>query len=761
MTLTTEPLNDSRLPRWKTRIVTKFLLLALPFFIVISFTWLTFAPRWYRNLALKHLEDKAESMGEIAAYSLAPAIVFEDIKNIKEIITNISQSREIEYILVFDAKGRELYQYFKSPSVRPTKQQMKLTGLSSDGQIWNLYTEIRHREETVGYLALGFSLRHMEAQVSLINRLILITSGIIFLLGILTLYALSLLITRPLRKMARTVEDISRGNLDQRIEIKTHDEVGQLARMFNSTLDELQKVMRHLQEAKDNLEKRVEERTAELKQQVEEKEALAQKLKESEELFRDIVETMGEAVVIVDDQENFLFANPAAKRIFNVTEEKLEGRNLREFTAPDQFELLRRQTLRRRQGFRDIYDLELTPPGGNKKIVIVNAAPRFDRQGNFIGALAVMTEITERKKETEDLAKAKKELETVLSNLEQRNKETIELVEMGESIALAKSEKEAIEIITSYAQKLFPEDVGLFYLRMGKANYLELVSSWNNKRPAEEIINLDDCWALRKSAPYFVHNQGEGFICPHLQSYARPEEITACLPLSSAGETIGLIVVLCCQAKEPTGKSPQELLPEMESRKQLLLNFAQRVALSVFNIRLKESLRQQSIRDPLTELYNRRYLDETLDREFARAKRANQPISIIMLDIDHFKKINDLYGHEAGDYALQVISRELQKAVRAEDIVCRFGGEEFTVVLPGLSLEKAVERAELILDSIRHLQLSYSGLILEKITLSAGIATYPEHGHTPSAVLQAADIALLRAKNKGRNQLVIAEKSSD
>ncbi|MGC9056864.1 MAG: HAMP domain-containing protein, partial [Candidatus Saccharicenans sp.] len=297
MTLTTEPLNDSRLPRWKTRIVTKFLLLALPFFIVISFTWLTFAPRWYRNLALKHLEDKAESMGEIAAYSLAPAIVFEDIKNIKEIITNISQSREIEYILVFDAKGRELYQYFKSPSVRPTKQQMKLTGLSSDGQIWNLYTEIRHREETVGYLALGFSLRHMEAQVSRINRLILITSGIIFLLGILTLYALSLLITRPLRKMARTVEDISRGNLDQRIEIKTHDEVGQLARMFNSTLDELQKVMRHLQEAKDNLEKRVEERTAELKQQVEEKEALAQKLKESEELFRDIVETMGEAVV--------------------------------------------------------------------------------------------------------------------------------------------------------------------------------------------------------------------------------------------------------------------------------------------------------------------------------------------------------------------------------------------------------------------------------------------------------------------------------
>ena len=193
-------------------------------------------------------------------------------------------------------------------------------------------------------------------------------------------------------------------------------------------------------------------------------------------------------------------------------------------------------------------------------------------------------------------------------------------------------------------------------------------------------------------------------------------------------------------------------------KKDLLLSFSQRVAMSLANIQLRQSLKEQSIRDPLTGLYNRRYLEETLERELARARRAGQPVSVIMVDLDRFKRINDSYGHEAGDYLLQMMARTLQRSVRAEDIVCRYGGEEFTIILPGLSLEKAVSRAQLTLDSVRHLELNYGGLIIKNISISAGVASCPEHGLNWPEVIQAADLALLRAKQEGRDQVVMAGK---
>ncbi|MBC7364120.1 MAG: GGDEF domain-containing protein, partial [Candidatus Aminicenantes bacterium] len=164
--------------------------------------------------------------------------------------------------------------------------------------------------------------------------------------------------------------------------------------------------------------------------------------------------------------------------------------------------------------------------------------------------------------------------------------------------------------------------------------------------------------------------------------------------------------------------------------------------------------------DPLTGLYNRRYLEETLERELLRAKRAENPVSVIMLDIDHFKKFNDTYGHEAGDFILQAVARTIQKSVRAEDIVCRFGGEEFIVILPGLELEKAVCRAELILDAVRRLEIKYSDSVLKNLTISAGVAAFPEHGENWPELLQAADSALLQAKSQGRNRVVMAKKDN-
>ncbi|HOP59855.1 MAG TPA: diguanylate cyclase [Candidatus Saccharicenans sp.] len=767
----------------RSPIVLKFMLVSLPLLILACLALAILGPRLYRLSFLRNLQDKASSIGQIATYSLAPAIIFDDRDNMSEVLNSLSQIPEIDYILVFDASGQELVRYQRplnqpttpssesaskiqpAPSTQvpltstsstlPPLVELTRTALTGDGLYYNLYTGIEHEGEPVGSLSAGFSLKLIKAEMARINRVFLTTSLLIFAFGFLTIYFLSVLVTRPLRKMARTVNEIAAGNLNLRLEVNSSDEVGQLASIFNYGLDELQKTMSNLEEAKETLEKKVEERTAELQRQVEETEAIARKLRESEELFRSMVESLGEAVVIVDPDERFVFANPAARRIFNDTENKLEGRSLSEFTSQEDFERLRQQTRRRQLGFHDTYDLQLTLPDGTKKVVIVNAAPRVDADGRFSGVLAVLTEITERKKQEKALAEAKDKLEKAIAELEQRNKDIVQLVEMGEAISLARSEKEAIDIIINYAEKLFSEDSGLFYLRPEKENFIELTSAWNLSQKIGPILNLEDCWALRKSSPHFVDPDTGAFLCPHFRDIVKLPARTACLPLISGGETIGLLAVICCSREEASD------LLEFEARKSLLTVFSQRVASSLANIRLRESLRQQSIRDPLTGIFNRRYLEETLQREFARARRLNQPLSIIMFDIDHFKAVNDSYGHEAGDVVLQSIARELQSVVRTEDIVCRFGGEEFVVVMPGMDFKKAAARASLILQAVRNLELLVGETKLIKITMSAGVASFPSHGKTPAEVLQAADQALFRAKKLGRDRVVEAEGQID
>lgn len=191
--------------------------------------------------------------------------------------------------------------------------------------------------------------------------------------------------------------------------------------------------------------------------------------------------------------------------------------------------------------------------------------------------------------------------------------------------------------------------------------------------------------------------------------------------------------------------------------KQLALAMADFFALALVNIQLRDSLKQQAIRDPLTGLFNRRYMEETLNREISRAKRQRTPMGIIMLDLDHFRRFNNTFGHEAGDLVLQELAKILQSHIRIDDIACRYGGEEFVLIMPGASLEITQKRAESLLSSVQDLQLQYKGNPLDTITLSLGVAVYPGHGQTGGAVLKAADKALYRAKRSGRKQVKVAK----
>ncbi|MFZ1629601.1 MAG: GGDEF domain-containing protein, partial [Anaerolineae bacterium] len=174
------------------------------------------------------------------------------------------------------------------------------------------------------------------------------------------------------------------------------------------------------------------------------------------------------------------------------------------------------------------------------------------------------------------------------------------------------------------------------------------------------------------------------------------------------------------------------------------------------NLRLRETLRSQAIRDPLTGLFNRRYMEETLTREVHRAARRGTTLGIIMLDIDHFKRFNDSYGHQAGDALLRALGSYLQERTRGEDIVCRYGGEEFTLILPETPLSVLEQRADQLRVGITRLQVEHYRAMIGPVTLSAGVAIFPDHGLTGDAVLRAADTALYRAKTEGRNRIFTA-----
>jgi diguanylate cyclase (GGDEF)-like protein len=255
------------------------------------------------------------------------------------------------------------------------------------------------------------------------------------------------------------------------------------------------------------------------------------------------------------------------------------------------------------------------------------------------------------------------------------------------------------------------------------------------------------CWALRTGHPHLVLAGDNTARCAHA---AGIPHTYLCIPILAQGETLG---ILHFQATE---EQPQMETSELSFK----TTFAGQVGLSIANIRLREALHTQSVRDALTGLYNRRYLEEVMDREVRRAGRGQQSLSLLMLDLDHFKQFNDTYGHDAGDTVLREAATLLLKNVRAEDFVCRFGGEEFVVILPTADQAGARSRAERLRTKMKETTVMHQGKSLGIVTFSLGVATFPENGTSPKELMAAADAALYEAKRGGRDQVVVSAPKS-
>jgi diguanylate cyclase (GGDEF)-like protein len=265
-------------------------------------------------------------------------------------------------------------------------------------------------------------------------------------------------------------------------------------------------------------------------------------------------------------------------------------------------------------------------------------------------------------------------------------------------------------------------------------------------------MHPDDCWGLRRGRTYTFGENEIDFPCTHVGSPIPGHY--CCIPILAHGETIGLLHLEF--GRNEAGRGVTSSKEAVAERRRLGLVCAEQISLAIANAKLRDQLRDQSIRDALTGMFNRRYMLETCRREFSRATRAGQSVSILSMDIDHFKKFNDNHGHDAGDTVLRAVADCLKASFRDEDVPCRFGGEEFVAILPGTTAQAAAHKAEQVRARIEALVVRYLDGNLPRITISIGVATFPQSGDNPQAVMKAADEALYRAKDGGRNQIQLS-----
>ena len=363
--------------------------------------------------------------------------------------------------------------------------------------------------------------------------------------------------------------------------------------------------------------------------------------------------------------------------------------------------------------------------------------------GSYRTVCMFARDITERKKDEEALRNAYESLGAKVSELQQYTREITLLGEMGDMLQACLTAEEAYTVIGQAAQQLFAGEQGALCVLSEAQTVVEPVANWGQS-PGTQLFAPDECWALRRGRTHSVSDTNDGLICKHL---TRPLPAAyMCVQLMAQGKTLGILHL----SQPEAGRLNQ-------AKQQLVVTLAEHAALALSNLKLYETLRNQSTRDPLTNLFNRRCMEESLDRELRRAERSHRQLTLIMLDLDHFKRFNDTFGHDAGDAILREVGKLLGTSFRGEDIACRYGGDEFTVILPVGALDVAEQRAQELRKAIKGLEIPYLNPTLDRVTVSMGIARFPEHGSTAETLLRSADRALYQAKAAGRNCIEIAK----
>lgn len=456
-------------------------------------------------------------------------------------------------------------------------------------------------------------------------------------------------------------------------------------------------------------------------------------LRDSEERYRDLVQNMGEGLTIVDSQENILFSNPAADSMFGVNPETLVGHNLREFLDSPQVNEVLSQTDRRKRGEKSQYEIVIIRPDTEKRNLLITATPQYDTNGEFSSSFGVIHDITIRRQYEQTLEQTRAQLSKQVQELDKKNKEITTSSDMMNMLQNCTAVSETYSVIARFCRQVFPEANGAFYYRKDNKRF-KLVQKWGMLSNSNNEIKVEDCWGLRREKLYAFNSSSLGPVCSHLGRVLPGSSV--CVPIAIDKEISAMLHL----------ETAEGMFELTDDQHQLAITLSEQISLALSNVQLKEKLHEQAIRDSLTGLYNRYYMEEALVKELSRAHRSGKNIGLIMLDFDRFKELNTVYGHPKADEVLRDFGILLNASIRGSDIACRYGGDEFLIIMPETTLETLTSRSDQLRNKVK--ELSNTNILLKDfpMTVSIGIAVFPTHGNNPAELLKSADDALMVAK---------------
>jgi diguanylate cyclase (GGDEF)-like protein/PAS domain S-box-containing protein len=467
---------------------------------------------------------------------------------------------------------------------------------------------------------------------------------------------------------------------------------------------------------------------------------------QEKELFAALTQSSPIGICIVQAGK-FIYINSQFEKIIGYDINELLSTETLNYVHPDDRDLVRAHaTYALKTGICDPYEYRVMTKSGQIKwiletIISIQYQGRRAALGNFM-------DITDMKRLEQETKQANEQLTAVVKKLEEQQRQNAVLTEMRDMLQACTKMEETAPIIMGFMKKLFPGSQGALFLLSNSRSDLESIVTWGDfpVKSENNVFPPDSCWGLRRGRAHVVDDINVGPVCPHLHD--TPSAPYVCLPLMAKGDILGLLHL------KNVLKPGNEGQAEIADLKQMALTLSEYLSLSIANVKLSESLSMQSIQDGQTGLYNRRFMEESLQREITRAARKQTSIGLIMGDIDHFKKFNDVYGHAAGDKIILQLGKLLKEKFRGSDIACRYGGEEFLIILPESSLKDTIKRADGLREDIKKMEIVFQDQILGTITMSMGVAAYPGNGIRMEELLRVADTALYKAKQEGRDRVI-------
>jgi len=467
-----------------------------------------------------------------------------------------------------------------------------------------------------------------------------------------------------------------------------------------------------------------------------------EKLRTSEVRYRRLFETAKDGILLLDaDTGRITDVNPFLEDMLGYSHTELIGKALWEI-GPVKDISASQDAMRHLQKKKYIRYENLpleTKAGQHIQVEFVSNVYLVD--GSRVIQCNVR-DITARKRAEDGMRTANDELMASVAELQRRDEEMKSLILLNDLLQSCTTQADAYEVVAMMANKLFAGGSGGLAIAHGRDQHLETVARWGDETSLKSSFSLEDCWALRRGQLHVVIDGQAGLACRHF--IHQPEISYLCVPLIVQSGTTGLLCL--------TGAA--EKVIGSITRQQLAVAVGETIKLSLYNLKLREELSEQATYDPLTGLFNRRFLEEHLARELHRARRGDSPLCVVMLDLDQFKHLNDTIGHDAGDSLLRQLGQMLRQKLRKSDLAYRYGGDEFVLVLPDSSLADTQRRVEQIRVLIKETQIRHGCSVPDTLTISAGVAEAPEHGTTAPELLHAADNALYAAKQAGRDRVV-------